>query len=706
MGTSLHSRRRARSGAAALALSLPLLGAALGAAPAAAQTGTNRTLALETYLDLESVADAQIAPDGGRIVYTRRWVDRINDRQTSSLWIMGADGSRSRQLTDGGSARWSPDGTRIAFVHDGEPTGSQIFVRWMDDEGATTQITRLQSGPSDVTWSPDGKWLAFTSRVDDRAEFAGVELPARPRGAQWTADPKVVERASYRRDRAGYIDTGWTHVFVVPADGGTPRQLTDGDWNHSGIAWNPDGTEIYFSANRRTDADRPENWQQSDIYAVDVASGRVRQLTTRSGPDGNATPSPDGRLIVYTGDDAHLDTYRNQKIYVMNRDGSGSRVISGDYDQAPSELRWAPDGRGLYFNVRADGYANVAYVALDGGVRAVTEGKHLLGLDSFSRDGTAVGTLASAHEPGDIYRFSLTSPDRRTRLTEVNSDVLNGVRLGDVEEIWYESDGGFRIQGWIVKPPNFDPARKYPLMLAIHGGPHSMYDGGFSFAFQEHAANDYVVLYTNPRGSTGYGSAFANAINHDYPGADFPDLMRGVDELLARGYVDGDNLFVYGCSGGGILTTYIVGNTDRFRAASANCPIVNWMSAMGTSDATSYTRTFEKYFWEDPTEWIDRSPIFYVENVKTPTMLMTGEMDLRTPMPQTEEFYQALQILGVPTVMVRFQGEWHGTSSRPSNFLRTQLYLRKWFEKWGTHDDQRRVTDGDGRNAGGPPAGR
>ena len=269
----------------------------------------------------------------------------------------------------------------------------------------------------------------------------------------------------------------------------------------------------------------------------------------------------------------------------------------------------------------------------------------------------------------------------------MNADALHGVTLGEVEEIWYESDE-FRVQGWIVKPPDFDPSRKYPLMLAIHGGPHGMYNGGFNFAFQEHAANDYVVLYTNPRGSTGYGTEFANAINHDYPGADMPDLMRGVDEMLERGYVDEDNLFVYGCSGGGILTTYIVGNTDRFTAASANCPIVNWMSAMGTSDAIRYTRTFEKPFWEDPTEWMDRSSIFYVGNVTTPTMLMTGVRDLRTPMGQTEEFYQALQYVGAPTVMLRFQGEWHGTSSKPSNFMRTQLYLRKWFAKWGTHGER------------------
>jgi dipeptidyl aminopeptidase/acylaminoacyl peptidase len=318
---------------------------------------------------------------------------------------------------------------------------------------------------------------------------------------------------------------------------------------------------------------------------------------------------------------------------------------------------------------------------LKGGVTQLTEGRQMFDLSSFAKNGTAVGTIASAHEPGDIYRFTLANPKAVTRLTSVNADVLEGVTLGEVEEIWYESTGGFRVQGWIVKPPDFDRSRKYPLMLAIHGGPHGMYNGAFNYAFQEHASNGYVTLYTNPRGSTGYGTAFANAINHDYPGADMPDLMKGVDEMIARGYTDPDNLFVYGCSGGGILTTYIVGNTDRFRAASANCPIVNWMSAMGTSDAISYTRTFEKPFWEDPAEWIDRSSIFYVGNVKTPTMLMTGVNDLRTPMPQTEQFYSALKLLKVPTAMVRFNEEAHGTTSRPSNFVRTQLYLRYWFDK-------------------------
>ena len=663
------------------AFSVAGLAALATATPAAAQ----ERLSLAHYLDMESVSDPRISPDGERIVHTRGWVDKEGDRRESSLWIMNADGSRARHLIDGSGARWSPDGSRILFTARGEPDGSQVFVRWMDAEGAVSQITRLENGPSGAQWSPDGEWIAFTSRVPDRADFAGVELPRRPEGAQWVREPKVVERAGYKRDRAGYVDTGWTHVFVVPAEGGTARQLTDGDWNHSGIHWSPDDSEIYFTSYREDDWDRPEHWQESEIYAVSVAGGDIRRLTRRRGPDGSPVPSPDGSLIAYTGLDAHRDTYRNQKIHLMNRDGSGSRVISEDYDRQVGGMMWARDGGGLYFNVSREGYRQLHFVSVDGGVTQLTSGEHLFALSSFSDAGVGVGVISSAHEPGDVYRFDLDSPNDARRLSDVNTDVLGYVQLGEVEEVRYDSEGGFRIHGWIVKPPDFDPSREYPMMLAIHGGPHGMYNGGFNFAFQEHASNDYVVLYTNPRGSTGYGTDFANAINHDYPGADFPDLMGGVDEMLERGYIDEDNLFVYGCSGGGILTSYIVGNTDRFTAASANCPIVNWMSAMGTSDAISYTRTFEKPFWEDPAEWIDRSSIFYVGNVTTPTMLMTGEMDLRTPMGQTEEFYQALKYEDVPTVMIRFQEEWHGTSSRPSNFLRTQLYLRKWFEKWGTH---------------------
>jgi dipeptidyl aminopeptidase/acylaminoacyl peptidase len=654
---------------------------------AAAQQDDTQRLTLEHFMDMESVSNPQISPDGSTIVYTRGWVDKVNDRRESSTWIMGSDGTRSRHLLEGGGAQWSRDGTRILFTAPGEPRGAQIFVRWMDAEGATSQITRLESGPSNVRWSPDGNWIAFTSRVSDSADFAGVQLPGRPEGADWTRAPKVVERRTYKRDRAGYIDTGWTHIFVVPAEGGTARQLTSGEWNHNGVSWSPDGSEIYFTSHRVDDWDRPEHLRESEIYAIDVAGGYVRALTQRAGPDNGPVPSPDGSLIAYTAGDDHQDTYRNGHIYVMNRDGSGSRMISGEFDRRSSGLQWAPDGGGLYFTVSRDGYRGLHYVSLDGGVTQLTDGKQMFALSSFSEGGLAVGTISSAYEPGDLYRFDLSDPQNPTRLTEVNADVLHGVTLGEVEEIWYDS-GPFRIQAWLVKPPDFDPSREYPLMLGVHGGPSGMYNGGFNFGFQEHAANDYVVLYTNPRGSSGYGTEFGNAINHQYPGVDMQDIMRGLDAALATGYVDEENVFTYGCSYGGILISYMVGNTDRFTAASANCPIVNWMSAMGTSDIGSYNRGFEVPFWEDTEEWTRRSSIFYVGNVTTPTMIMTGENDLRTPMGQSEEFYQALQYLDVPTVMIRFQDESHGTTSNPSNFMRTQLYLRKWFEQWGTHVDR------------------
>jgi len=646
-----------------------------------AQTDGLRTLQLEQYLDWEWVSDPQISPDGTQIIYTRSWVDKMRDRRTSSVWIMDADGSRNRFLIDGSSPRWSPDGTRIAYVEEGEPEGAQIWVRWMDAEGATTQVSRLERSPANLGWSPDGTQLAFTMSVPDEPEWS-MSLPGRPDGAEWTGDPKVVDRLWYRRDRRGYVDDGYMHVFVIPAEGGTPRQLTDGDWNHDGARWTPDGEELLFGSLRVEDAEH--EWRESDIYAVNVQNGEIRQLTDRSGPDGGPVPSPDGRLIAYTGYDMTDDTYITQKIYVMNRDGSGSRMISGGFDRQPSGMRWAADGSGLYFDVSSEGTRNLHFVSVDGGVRPVTEGQHMLSVSSMTDAGLAVGTRTSFHEATDIVSFSIDRPGSMTQLTQVNDDILEGVTLGDVEEIHYNSLDDFQIEGWIIKPPGFDPARKYPLMLAIHGGPHGMYNVGFNFGWQEHAANGYVVLYTNPRGSSGYGSAFGNSIKRAYPGKDFNDLMNGVDEVIAKGYVDEDNMFVYGCSGGGVLTSWIVGHTDRFAAASANCPVTNWLSFVGTTDGASWYKNFDNFPWDDPSEHLRRSPLMYVGNVTTPTMLMTGEMDLRTPMPQTEEFYQALRVLKVPTTMVRFQNEWHGTSSTPSNFMRTQLYLRDWFKKWSS----------------------
>lgn len=641
------------------------------------------------WLDWERVSDPRISPDGSQVVYTRRWVDKLNDSWESSIWIVRADGSRNRHLIDGSSPRWSPDGTRLAFVDRDEDGNSQIFIRWMDAEGAVSQVTRLTESPSDLAWSPDGTSIAFRMRVpaeEPTSDKWSIELP-RPEGANWTKNPRIVERLIYRQDRQGYLEESFQQIFLVPADGGTPRQLTKGDYDHGSPTWSPDGGSLLFSGLLADDA--VYRWAESEIYRLDVQTRSITQVTSRKGPDRRPVPSPDGRYIAYVGYDTTTMDYMESALYVMDSDGSNPRPLTADMDRTPGALFWAPNGRGVYFNVRADGYANVHYASLDGEVAQVTEGKQLLGLNDVNREGMAVGLRTDAYEPGDVVAFSLNRPLETTRLTRVNADILESKRLGEVEEVWYESFDGLPIHGWVIKPPDFDATRRYPLMLVIHGGPHGMYTGGFNFAWQEHAANGYVVLYTNPRGSSGYGSEFGNAIQYAYPGDDYHDLMAGVDEVISRGYVDEDNMFVYGCSGGGVLTAWVVGHTDRFRAASSNCPVINWFAFVGQVDG-NYLRwyaDFEKFPWEDPSEHIRRSPLMHVGNVTTPTMLMTGVLDMRTPISQTEQFYQALKAQRKPTAMIRFEGEWHGTSSKPSNFLRTQLYLRKWFERWGTHDD-------------------
>ena len=651
---------------------------------------SNDRLTLDLYMEFETVSDPQLSPDGKQIVYTRGWIDKMNDKRESSLWIMNADGSKNRQLVKGSNARWSPSGDRLAYLAEGQPKGTQVHVRWMDAEGATSQVTRVEESPSDLDWSPDGTQLSFSMLVKEQTRW-DVKMPKKPEGAKWTEEPKVVERLLYRRDGQGFTDEGYRHIFVVPAGGGTPRQVTAGNHDHTGGKWMPDGKSIIYSGLRSEDW----QWRESDIHAVDVGSGAVRQLTTRKGPDTAPAISPDGKRIAYTGYDWTKDTWIDSKIYVMNSDGSNARLVSGDWDRSPQALQWAADGSGVYFTAQSEGSQNLYFLPLGaaaGKVTPVTTGTHMLSVSDLSNGGLAVGTLSTAKKPADVIAFDVKTPKALKQLTAVNDDILAGKKLGEVTELWYTSVDGLKVQGWYITPPDFDPSRKYPMQLHIHGGPHGMYNAAFNYGWQEHAANGYVILYTNPRGSTGYGSKFGNEIMRAYPSKDFDDLMAGVDALIAKGFVDTQNMFVTGCSGGGVLTAWTVGHTDRFAAASANCPVIDWLSFVGTTDGASWYYNFEKLPWEDPSEHLRRSPLTYVGNVKTPTMLMTGVKDLRTPMPQTEQFYSALKLRKIPTAMVRFNDEWHGTTSKPSNFVRTQLYLRRWFEQWKRPSSERRTT--------------
>jgi len=640
-------------------------------------------LSLGLYLEMESVSNPRLSPDGTQIIYTRERVDKVNDSRESSLWIMNADGSRNRFLIDGADPRWSPTSDRIAFVASGEPQGSQIFVRWMDAEGAVSQITHVEKSPGAIEWSPDGKQIGFTMMVDSEINWS-IKLPSPPDGAKWTEAPKIVERLRYRRDKQGFTDTGYRQIFVVPSSGGTPRQLTSGDFNHSSVEWMPDSQSILFSGLRAIDAEY--EWRESHIYAVNSNTREVRQITNHHGPDAGPVVSPDGTKIAYVGYDWTEDTFVERKIYVVNSDGSNLHLASGDWDRSPSNIIWNNDGKGVYFTASDSGTRNLYFLGIDGvdagKVQPVTMGNHLLTTTDIHPSGKAVGVLTTFQKPRDIILFDVKNPAKIEQLTAVNDDVLADIKLGEVHEIKYVSVDDLEIQGWYVTPPDFDPDRKYPMQLHIHGGPHGMYNVGFNFGWQEQAANGYVILYTNPRGSSGYGSVFGNKIMRAYPSKDYDDLMAGVDTILKKGFIDEENMFVTGCSGGGVLTAWVVGHTDRFAAASANCPVVDWMSFVGTTDGPAWYRNFDKLPWDDPSEHIKRSPLTYVGNVSTPTMLMTGVNDLRTPMPQTEQFYSALKYLKVPTAMVRFKDEWHGTTSKPSNFMRTQLYLRYWFDKY------------------------
>ena len=637
-------------------------------------------LSLDHYKNYEWTSNPIISPNGEQILYSRSWINLIDDKRETDLWIMNKNGSTNRFFLNGSNGKWSPDGSKIAFIKKGEPNGTQIFIKYLGVEGEPTQITKLEKSPSSMEWSPDGKFIAFLMHVSSEAALDPIGVPERPKGATWTKGPQVIDQVDYSQDRVGFLERGFRQIFVVPSEGGTARQITFGEFDDisGGISWLKDSESIVFSSYQKEDAEYARG--QSNLYSVNINNLNLIELTSREGTESSPTVSPDGSKIAFVGSTWTKNFYHDRKMYVMDIDGSNLRCITESLDQTPSPGVWGKNSSGVYFNVREFGQSNVYHADIKGKVKKITNGNHMLTMNDLVGS-DAVATWTDPSNPSDIISFSIDKPNKINRLTDVNKDIFYNVEFGEVEEITYKSVDEKYVQGWIVKPPNFDSNKKYPLVLRIHGGPHSMYHVGFNYNFQLHAAQDQVVLYTNPRGSTGYGYDFANAIQNAYPGNDYDDIMYGVDEVISRGYIDENRMYVYGGSGGGVLTSWIVGKTDRFAAASVNYPVTNWFSFVGTTDGATWYYNFKNYPWEDPSEHIKRSPLMYVANVKTPTMLMCGEEDLRTPISQTEEYYQALKMNKVPTVMIRFTDEYHGTSSKPSNFLRTHGYINAWFDK-------------------------
>ena len=661
------------------------------ALPAAAQ----QKLTPADIFQLEYAADPQISPDGQWIVYVRQWQDLMTDRRYSNLWLVKADGSDHRPLTTGklveSQPRWSPDGKRIAYLSN-KDDAPQIYVRWMDG-GLTQAVTNSMTPPSTPTWSPDGNSIAFLGLVRQPALVVGQPLAAPP-GATWAAPPKYTDKLVFRFDGVGDVPPGFVQVFVVPAEGGTARQLTSGDFNHGGtpygggsIAWTPDGSEVIIPARR---GERPEwNSRESELFAVAVKDGALRRLTDRFGPDQSPAVSPDGKLIAYTGFDDRKQGYQNTLLYLMNRDGSGKRILSSRIDNGVGSPVWAADGKGVYVQYDERGNTKVALVALDGSYRVAAKdlgsgtSAYSGGSFSVSKDGSIAFSLSTPSQPSEVALVRPAAPAKT--LTAINADILGDRTIGQVEEIWWKSSkDSLPIQGWIIKPPGFDPGRKYPMILEIHGGPFANYGDRFDEEKQLMAAAGYVVLYTNPRGSTSYGEKFGNLIHHAYPGDDFYDLNSGVDAVVAKGYVDAENLFVTGGSGGGVLTAWMIGHTNRFKAALAFYPVINWESFSLTADMapSSVNNWFPGFPWDNVENYDKRSLLSVVKNVKTPTLVMTGEEDFRTPMSESEQYYKALKMLGVESVLVRVPEEPHGIRRRPSHEASKITTLEGWFTKF------------------------
>lgn len=661
---------------------------------AAAATAQNDRFTAEDVFQLERAVDPRISPDGSRVGYVRTGFDIMTDRDRSSLWIVNVDGSDHRPLITGpnnySSPRWSPDGSRLAYIS-AEGGRAQIFLRWMDT-GQDAKLTNLTKSPRGLSWSPDGQWIAFSMFVPHDEEALAADMPHRPEGADWGPPIQVIDQLNYRADGAGYLDKGYDHLFVIPVDGGTPRRVSSGNYDHEGSPeWSADGRSLIVSVNRSGNvSEEPAN---SDIFVLSLADGSYTRLTDRFGPDDNVRLSPDGRSIAYTGYDDTFQGYTVTKLYVMNSDGSNSRLLSDELDRDVANPRWSADGRGLFFQYDDEGNTKIGFISLSGSVDVLAENVGGLSLGrpygggqySVAKNGTFAFTLGTPYHPADVAVGSRGRDVRR--LTRLNQDLLGHKELGQVEEIWWESSyDGRRIQGWITKPPGFNPANEYPLILEIHGGPFANYGDRFSAENQLYATAGYVVLSANPRGSTSYGQEFGNLIHHNYPSQDHDDLMSGVDAVIAQGYVDENNLFITGGSGGGVLSAWAVGKTDRFAAAAVQKPVINWYSFVLNADGLDF---FWRYWfpgkpWDHAEHYMARSPIHYVGNVKTPTMLITGEVDYRTPMSETEQFYGALKIQGVETAMVRVPDAGHGIADRPSNLAAKVAYIVGWFDKYRT----------------------
>lgn len=642
--------------------------------------------------ELEYAGNPQISPEGNKVVYERTGFDIMKDRSKRSLWIIDTKGTNHHKLTareaNESSPSWSPSGDRLAFVSSTDE-GSEIYLYWLET-GSIARLTQLENSPSSLSWSPDGNTIAFTLKVNAEAPVI-AKMPSKPKDAKWAEAPRITDRLKHEADGSGYLSPGFNHIFTIPAEGGTPRQLTSGNFDHSGsLSWDPAGQKIYFSSNRN--ADWEYEFRNSEVYAVDLKTLKIEQLTDRKGPDTSPMVSPNGKHVAFLGYEDKVQTYQVQKLQVMDPDGSNKKVISEDLDRSIDNIVWDSKSKGLYFMYNDLGKTKVGHIDLNGNVKDLTDNvggtslgrPYASGSFSVSAKGTIAFTYSQPDRPADLAIVGKRNNDLKI-LTSINEDLLAYRELGKTEEIWYESSvDGRKIQGWVVYPPDYDPVKKYPLLVENHGGPILNYGPHFSAEIQLFAADGYIVFYPNPRGSTSYGEEFGNLLFNNYPGEDYNDVMDGVDELIAMGKADPEQLFVTGGSAGGIMTAWIVGKTNRFKASAVIKPVVNWISK--TLVADNYFDYADSRYpgqpWENVEGYWKFSPLSLVGNIETPTMVMVGMDDLRTPPSEAKQLYHALKLRKKETVLVEIPEASHGIAARPSNLITKVAHILAWFEKY------------------------
>ena len=672
------------------------------------------------------IADPQLSPDGSTVAFVRVVVNEKENRYETSLFAVSTQGSEPpRRLTSGIrdlSPRWSPDGRRLAFVRTpnapsgdmaAKPPAPQIYLLEMDG-GEARAITDLPRAASAPTWSPDGKVIAFSSATgrdgqDGQDRKDGKDTKDTN---EHKTDVQVVTRAVYRANgNPGWVDTEHhSHIFTVrvpdnPAEKAAPKQITDGAFDEGGVAWAPDGKTIYFTSTRV-----PEPYYEergSELYAVPAAGGQMTLIARIDGGIANLSPSADGKRIAFVGalNGKPIRSYSQADLWVTDAaPGSTPKNLTASYDfdigggiggdqaaprgQSRKPIVWSKDGASLLVVSAEHGSANLKRVTIaTGKVDDVTRGTQDIVAYSATADASKIAALVSTQT--NIGDLAMLESAALRPITHVNQELFKDITQSEPEEIWYKSFDGKNIQGWILKPPDFDSreaSKKYPLILEIHGGPHSAYGNTYTHEFQWMAAKGYVVLYTNPRGSTTYGQDFGNVIQYHYPGDDYKDLMAGVDEVLKKGYVDANRLGVTGGSGGGLLTNWTITQTTRFKAAVAQRDIADWYGFWFTADFTLFQPTwFRKAPWEDPQDFAARSPITHVANVTTPTMFVLGDQDYRTPPSDGGEMmFRALKYRKIPTVMVRFPRENHelSRSGEPWHRIERLQHIVGWMDQW------------------------